>query len=101
MESILNFTSSIQRKEVMKINISEYARLNNISWSTAKRRLQGKLPNIRKKRSSCLDPFIEIIKEKRDRYLCSAKSIYDFIKSKYDFNFISYSPIQNNHTFSF
>ena len=76
------FTFNIQRKEVIEINISEYARINDISWLTAKKRLQGKLTNERKKRKSCLDPFIEIIKEKRDRYLCSAKSIFGFIKEK-------------------
>lgn len=82
MNNTLDFAMQIIRKEEITINISEYARINNISWQTAKNRLEGKQPKKREKRESCLDPYIEIIKEKRDRYLCSAYSIFLFIKSK-------------------
>ncbi len=82
MNTTLNFALNIRRKEEVKINISEYARINDISWPTAKKRVTGHLPKERKKRNTCIDQYLEIIKEKRDRYLCSAKSIYDFIKSK-------------------
>jgi transposase len=65
----------------VKMNISELARILSCSWSTAKNKLYPK-EKIEIKRKSLLDDYKEIIIEKRDKYLCSAKSIYTFIKER-------------------
>ncbi|TDW07920.1 transposase [Breznakia blatticola] len=78
--------TSNERKEVkgVKINISEYARQNNISWNTAKRRLtSGSYRRKRKiNKKSKLDDYMEIIEVKLTNYNCSATAIYYFIKEK-------------------
>lgn len=68
----------------IKLNVSKYAKENNISWSTAKKILTGN--NVRKKRvvkkESKLAPYYDIIEYKLLNYFCSATSIYYFIKDK-------------------
>lgn len=80
-----NTISKKQGKEVkgVKLNISEYARSNGISWSTAKKKIND-VP--RKKRTatkpSKLVEFIDTITYKLENYSCSATSIYFFIKDR-------------------
>ena len=68
----------------IKLNVSKYAKENNISWATAKKILTGN--NVRKKRvvkkESKLAPYYDIIEYKLLNYFCSATSIYYFIKDK-------------------
>mgnify|MGYP003305027659 CR=1 FL=1 len=68
----------------IKLNISGYARDNNVSWSTAKKILTGN--NSRKKRvskkESKLAPYYDIIEYKLLNFNCSATSIFYFIKEK-------------------
>lgn len=76
------------RKEVivkdMKLNISQIARDQGISWPTAKKLALGE--TIRKTREfkgiSKLEPYKEIIDYKLETYQCSAVSIYNLIKDK-------------------
>jgi transposase len=67
----------------IKINVSEYARTNNISWATAKRRINGVS---RKKRTptkeGVLSEFKEIIDNKVKTYNTTATAIHYFIKEK-------------------
>ena len=65
----------------VKMNISELSRLLGCSWPTVKNKVFPKEKTIIK-RNSLLDEFKKIIVEKRDKYLCSAKSIYIFIKER-------------------
>lgn len=73
--------SKYNGKEVLKLNISEYARMLGVSWATAKKMILGIKPKERKKRKSIIDDYINIINEKVDKYCCSATSIYKFISN--------------------
>lgn len=72
--------SKYNGKEVISLNISEYARLLGCSWATAKKRLEGHQNKEREKKPSILDSFKNIIDEKVDKYCCTSKSIYLYIK---------------------
>lgn len=66
------------------INISAYARENNISWQTAKKRLAGNYSRKKRisKKGTKLAPFFDIIEYKLMNYHCTATAIYHFIKEK-------------------
>lgn len=76
------------RKEViiknMKLNISQIARDQGVSWPTAKKIALGKTG--RKPREfkgvSKLESYKETIDYKLENYQCSAVSLYDLIKDK-------------------
>ena len=77
--------NTINRLEVkeLKINISAYARENNVSWITAKNRILGKNRKQRISSSnSKLDNYKEIIEKKLLEYDCTAVAIFYFIKKK-------------------
>lgn len=68
----------------VKVNVSEYARQNNISWNTAKKYISGK-PKRKKrtsKKESKLHNYIEILEHKLTEYHCSATALYYFINEK-------------------
>lgn len=68
----------------IKLNISGYARENNISWATAKKILNGNTARKKRvtKKESKLAPYYEIIEYKLLNYFCSATAIYYFIREK-------------------
>lgn len=81
MINCLDNNFKYQGKEVLNLNISEYARLLGISWPTAKKKIDGIKPKERNRRNTLLDEYVNIIDEKVDKYCCSAKSIYLFINN--------------------
>ena len=80
--------SNTKRKEVkikdMKLNISQIARDQGVSWPTAKKIVLGNTS--RKKRefkgTSKLESYKDVIDYKLEMYQCSAVSIYDLISAK-------------------
>ncbi len=76
------------RKEVivknMKLNISQIARDQGISWPTAKKIALGQTERKARvfKGVSKLEPYKEIIDYKLETYQCSAVSLYNLIKDK-------------------
>lgn len=82
-ENVLKYNNGLEVKGI-KVNISAYARDNHISWSTAKKRLEGNIERKKRtiKKESILAPYYDIIEYKLTHYYCSATSIYCFIKDK-------------------
>ena len=82
-ENVLKNNNGLEVKGI-KVNISAYARDNHISWSTAKKRLEGNIERKKRtiKKESILAPYYDIIEYKLTHYYCSATSIYCFIKDK-------------------
>lgn len=82
-ESVLKTNNGLEVKGI-KVNISAYARDNHISWSTAKKILEGNTERKKRtsKKESKLTPYYDIIEYKLTHYYCSATSIYYFIKDK-------------------
>lgn len=82
---VRNYTN---RKEVkvkdMKLNISQIARDQGVSWPTAKKIALGQTQRKprRFKGVSKLEPYKEIIDYKLETYQCSAVSLYSLIKDK-------------------
>lgn len=92
----LKIIQNIQKGGV-SVNISELARMLNCSWSTAKNMIFPK-EKVKVSKPSILDEYKTIIIEKRDKYLCSAKSIYELIKSKgYKGSYESVKKFVKNH----
>ena len=80
--------SNVFRKEViikdMKLNISQIARDQGISWPTARKIALGKTDRKPRvfKGTSKLEPYKDIINYKLETYQCSAVSLYNLIKDK-------------------
>ena len=76
------------RKEVivkdMKLNISQIARDQGISWPTAKKIALGETDRKTRifKGTSKLEPYKETIDYKLETYQCSAVALYNLIKDK-------------------
>ena len=68
----------------MKLNISQIARDQGISWPTAKKIALGKTNRKIRifKGTSKLEPYKEIIDYKLETYQCSAVALYNLIKDK-------------------
>ena len=82
---MINEIKQNQRKEVrgVKINLSAEARVTNTSVKTIKKRLCNETKENRiQTRTSKLDNFKDLIIEKIDKLQVTAKSIYEFIKTK-------------------
>lgn len=85
--------SKYNGKEVLNLNISAYARQLNCSWSTAKKIINGVEKKERETKPSILEPYKNIINEKVDKYCCTAKSVFIYIK---DLGYTgSYSTVRN------
>lgn len=80
--------NTVFRKEViikdMKLNISQIARDQGISWPTAKKIALGETNRKIRifKGTSKLEPYKEIIDYKLETYQCSAVALYNLIKDK-------------------
>lgn len=86
------------KKGGVTLNISEIARRLGCSWITAKNKLFPKEGKSTKIKKSILDDYKEIIIEKVDKYSCSAKSVYDFIKSRsYNGSYETVKNFVRNH----
>ena len=76
------------RKEVivkdMKLNISQIARNQGVSWPTAKKIALGETDRKTRifKGTSKLEPYKETIDYKLETYQCSAVALYNLIKDK-------------------